>query len=270
MKNYNVLTLAEALQQWCDPLLLLQVMEWEPKCTASEVDSLRRIQLTNRGFRRDATLTNVTTNPYMRLRSAWNDLEQDFCRRIEQGQIYLRGVRVAPERYTEPEIIHGVWAAAFNFDFSRGVIKLGKLCFAAIACSLDPWTVEPISTTAQLPKIHPTADPLSGLRPEDFPTKTDELFLAMLEEHAKRVIKRDGPLRMAGKDTLLPIIRRKMHSRVEAGEMLGSITAEAAWLAKWIDERVKHYRIPAAPTIKKALGDDFNQLAKPRSTPAIQ
>ena len=42
---YDVLTLAEALQQWCDARLVLQVMEWEPQCTASEVDSLERIHL---------------------------------------------------------------------------------------------------------------------------------------------------------------------------------------------------------------------------------
>ncbi len=139
---YDVLTLAEALQQWCDARLVLQVMEWEPKCTASEVDSLRRIHLTNRGFRRDATLTNVTTNPHMRLRAAWSDLEQDLCRRIEQGLIHLRGVRIAPDKRTDPEIIPGVWAAAFRFDFSRGMITIGDIRFSAVACSLDPWEPE--------------------------------------------------------------------------------------------------------------------------------
>ena len=140
MKNYNVLTLAEALQQWCDPLLVLQVMEWEPKCTASEVDSLRRIHLTNRGFSAGRhAYERYEGNPHMRLRAAWGDLEQDLCRRIEQGLIHLRGVRIAPDKRTDPEIIPGVWAAAFRFDFSRGMITIGDLRFASVACSLDPW-----------------------------------------------------------------------------------------------------------------------------------
>ncbi len=272
MKNYNVLTLAEALQQWCDPLLLLQVMEWEPKCTASEVDSLRRIHLTHRAFRRDATQTNVAGNPHMRLRAAWSDLEQDLCRRIEQGLIHLRGVRIAPDKRTDPEIIPGVWAAAFKFDFGRGMITIGDLRFAAVACSFDPWTPEATqaSATAQLPAAAPIAKALAQLRPEDFPELSDELVLELLEEHARRVIKNGGKLIAAGKVSWLPIVRGKMQHRAETGTMYDSLAAEADWLSKWMSGKVKLHQVPTAGTINKHLGNDYKQLQKARSTPAIQ
>ena len=266
---YDVLTLAEALQQWCDARLVLQVMEWEPKCTASEVDSLRRIHLTNRGFRRDATLTNVTTNPHMRLRAAWSDLEQDLCRRIEQGLIHLRGVRIAPDKRTDPEIIPGVWAAAFRFDFSRGMIAIGDIRFSAVACSLDPWEPEATLTTAQLSTVPTIAEPTSQLHPEDVPSLNYETVLALLEAHAQHVIKNGDQLIAPGKVSLLAIVRGKMKDRAAAGEMLPTLSSEARWLANWIEQRAPDYQSPTEKTIGRQLSTTYYQL-NPRSTPAIQ
>ncbi len=269
---HQVLTLAKALQQWGHPHLVLEVMAWEPRCSTSEVESLRRVYLTNRKCLRDEAITTAAGNPFKQLQFAWEDLEMDFRRRIEQEEIYLRGVQVAPERRTDPEIIPGAWAAEFQFNFLTGTITVGELRYTAVACSLDPWTPEraQVAAHAQLPAPASTAETLARLRPEDFPAISDELLLALIEEHAQRVIKYGGPLKMPGKTTFLPIIRRKMRSRSEAGEMRGSITAEAAWLEEWIKDRVEGHQVPTAKTISKALGDDFNQLAKPRSTPAIQ
>ena len=199
---------------------------------------------------------------FAKLIAAWEDLERDLRHNIEQGQIHLRGVQLAPDRRTEPEIIPRVWAADFLFDFGKGMIKAGPVRFGAIECSQAPWALEamPTQTTAPSPDAPPAVAALTALRPEDFPDLDDETVLALLEEHGRRVVKNGGKLIQPSKISFLQIIRKKMQARAEAGELLPSLTGETDWLARWIEARIKHHQIPSADSISRGLGKEYAEL----------
>ncbi len=267
----DTLSLFDALRQWCEPSLVQRVMDEECSHTEYEMDRAHRPQLTSRAVRRQPTRTSWMANgsDFNSHNAAWRDLEQDLRQRIERGQIHLRGVQLAPERQTEPEVVPRGWAADFKFDFEKGTIKTGKFSFAAIECSRVPWataTADPVAapTPAQLSTA---AAELRTLRPEGFAELDDETVLELLEEHARRVVENDTPLIAPGKVTLLPIIRRKMRWRAKQNELLSTMIAESEWLEAWMTERVGSYQFPKAPTIAKLLAKEY-ELIKPRSTPA--
>ena len=269
----DVLSLADALQRWCDECLLQRVRDEECRHTEYEMDNCGRIQLTSRAVRRKPSRQDwMVGSNFTQLSAAWVELEHDLRRRIEQGQIHIRGVQLAPDRRIEPEIIPGGWAADFLFDFRKGTIKAGPVRFGAIECSQVPWisamaTVDPVAAPTPAPLS--TAAWVRTLRPEDLPDLDDETVLALLNEHARRVIKNGGQLIAPGKVSLMPIISGKMKARAESGELQPTLTAESQYLATWIKGVASLYQVPTAPTIKKVLSNSYG-LLKARSTRAIQ
>ena len=110
----------------------------------------------------------------------------------------------------------------------------------------------------------------AALRPEDLPNLSDEMVLALLEEHARRVVESpDAELFPPGKISFMPLILRKMEARAAAGELLPELAGEAAWLAAWIKGKAPSHQTPTASTIENSLRSRYRPL-KPRSKPTIR
>ena len=268
----DVLSLADALQRWCDDCLVQRVRDEECCHTEYEMENFSRIQLTSRAVRRQPHRQDwMVGRDFTKLIAAWHDLESDFRQSIEKGRIHLRGVQLAPDRRTECEIIPRGWAADFLFDFRKGTIKAGPVRFGAIECSQVPWisamaTVDPVAAPTPAPLS--TAAWVKTLRPEDLPDLDDETVLALLNEHTDRVIKNGSQLIGPGKVSLLPLILGKMKARAANGELEPKQADEFRWLAIWIREVAPEWHAYKASSIELKLSADYKRL-KATSTPNI-
>lgn len=253
--------MTEALKQWCDPQLISRVETEERSYSVHEMNSTSYFQLTPQSQRQAMPRHSWKVGAdFSDLGAAWRDLKRDFRERILRGQIFLEGVQTKPERRTRPEPIPSAWAGDFQFDFAAQAISVEGLRFGAVTCSLDPplemASDEPIAGTQA------AAQPIdAALMPEDVPGLSDEAILALLEEHARRVIAGpDAPLIAPGRISLLPIIRRKMEYRAAHGQLESKLAEEADVLASWIASKVEHHQVPTAPTIAKVLGKAYAVL----------
>ncbi len=189
----DVLNLIDGLARWCDPSIVQRIRDEERRCSEYQLDQSGLIQLTSREMRRKPTNTSWMAGHNLRaLLAAWEDLENDLRHRIEQGRIHLRGVQLAPEQRTEPEIIPGVWAADFQFSFSKGTIRAGKRRYGAISC----WEDQDLGCVSQVEAKPSTTDGRSPVtdqasqqpvRPVNKP-----ISFGVIAE-GKRVVFADGP-----------------------------------------------------------------------------
>ena len=116
----------------------------------------------------------------------------------------------------------------------------------------------------------PTVSGCSPLRPEDVPALSDDTILALLEEHARRVVEGpDAKFVAPGKVSVMPLVKRKMEYRAGKGELLPDLAGEAAWLEAWIKESAPSHHTPTAGAIENSLRAVYRGLA-PRSKAMIQ
>lgn len=270
--------LRDALLTWCDASLIEALRREEARFSEREHAALGLPLLSEpaamRQTGRDDWMSGGLTDTV--LRRAWARLLDDLRQRVERGELFLEGVRLAPERSTVPEEISNSWAADLEFDLDRNVIRLGQERFGAIAVSTRPsrWQplVEPAASAGRAASVRsaPAAGPTQEIRPEDVPAFSDELILALLEEHGRRVVgSPDAKLISPGKVSLLPIVARKLRHRAAAGELAPTLAAEGEVLAEWIASKVEHFQVPTAKTITKVLGGTY-WAEKARSNDAIQ
>lgn len=198
------------------------------------------------------------------LERAWTGLLLDFRRRVERGQVHLYGVQTKPDRQLEAAAIPGQWAADFAFDVLAGTIEFGEHRYVSVRASLTPSDLAGASRNAEAPAG--TAGSIEHeLRVEEIADLSDEVVLALLEEHARRVVEGpDAKLIPPGKISLMPILRRRMLHRAERGETRESLAAEAAELREWIAARVPSHQVPSANAIANALRNDYRPI-RPRS-----
>ena len=265
------LTLLRALLEWCDLRLVNSVRIAERGHTAGELSGyMRNIigfpepRLTPpdqwRQSPADDWMRGGPTN-FTQLNLAWDALSRYFRAQIETGALYLEGVEVTGTYDAEPQALRGAFASEYEFDFNRNVLRIGKKRYTAVTVSRTPGVWAGIEGS--------TIRPRHELTPGDVPDLTDEFILALLEEHAKRVVKSEAPnMFPPGKISLMPIIRRKMRWRAEHRQLLSSITAEAGMLESWIKAALPSHQTPTAATIKKVMGPEYEAL-KTRSTGAI-
>lgn len=257
------LSLREALERWCDPSLVEAVRAQERRKTAYEMDQVsHRIQLTPKTERERPSDTRWMVGPpdYTRLIIAWRELESDLRQMISFGAIHLRGVQTRPQRRSDPEPIPSAWGGDAAFDFASSAVEFGEYRFTAVLCARHPF--EPVPRKEQVPLPLPAPDILPAvIRPEDVPGLSDETILALLEEHARRVV--EGPeVRLGASLTfsLMPLVQRKLRHRAVRGEMLMSLADETRWLADWIAEKAPSFHVPQAKPIENALRGDYNRL----------
>lgn len=188
------------------------------------------------------------------LAKAWDDLLNDFRRRVQVSEIFLSGVRTRPTLQSCITPIPNVWAQGFEFDFRKDAVTFeGTFEYIGVIASKNP-PAEPPDTSTNL-------DPgTQTITPETVYVLEDDVILALLEEHAKRVVENDGPLITPGKISVMPIIRRKMEWRSQRRELCGTLAAEAECLADWIAKKIPSHQVPAAAAIKNALRKVYRGL----------
>jgi hypothetical protein len=62
------------------------------------------------------------------------------------------------------------------------------------------------------------------------------------------------------KVSFMPIILRKMRARAEAGAMFDTLSAEAAELERWIQDKAPSHQTPTAGAIENALRIEYKRL----------
>ncbi len=261
------LRLREALIEWCDPELVAAVLRTERLIPAAQGKMGGRIHLCPPGEIRkplgaDDKIDWVDERQYY---DAWHALEADFVRRVEEGELHLTGVELAPELTTEPRAIPGVWASSCQFFFGSSRLHVRRpkvyLHFGAVTVSRQP--PDGGAALVQAPSQRLPA----RIMPENVATLSDDLILRLLEEHADRVLRSpDAQLIEPGRISLLPIIKRKLLMRAEQGETRETWKAEAQWLASWIESKVRSHHVPVASTIERSLRGYYsppNRRSKP-------
>lgn len=196
-----------------------------------------------------------------RLRQLWDLLIDNLKHRVTTRQIYLCGVRLKPTKETAPRPIPSEWASTFRAQARAGTISSGDEQFGDIMVSDQPWEDQQAIETPR-----PTTAPLM---PEDASPLSDDAILALLEEHAKRVVENDARMIDPRKTSLTPIIRRKMQYRADHDELLQTLAAEVRALHAWIECRLPSFQVPAPGTIENGIRDAYRQL-NPRSKPMIK
>ena len=249
-------TLDEAMRRWCPPQLVNDYDTISAAMTRAGVKPLLIYGLPGAAEHPDPIIRNASrmNTEYERAEKA---LHQDFRSRLIRGDLKLAGVQTAPDRQTMPTAIPGSWAADFVFDFDAGSIRCDKYRWVAVSVYLG--SSEAKEHAAEQPLKQPE---LPVIRADRVATLDDETILALLEEHAKRVVEGpDAKLVAPGKISLMPIIQRKMRHRAEQKEMLQSLAVESAWLAKWITTKVSSHQVPTESTIKNVLRKDYSLLS---------
>ena len=185
---------------------------------------------------------------------AWDALLEDFRRRIQLGQIYLSGVPTRPKREGSVRPIPSPWAPDFEFDLFKDAVTIGvRFRYVAVTASQ---TAPP-----EAPR-EPGTGGSSGLTvtADNVPELGDETILALLEEHAKRVVEKGARLIAPGKISLMPMIERKMRYRAQTGELSETLAEEAKTLATWVATKVPSHQVPTAAAIKNALRTVYRGL----------
>jgi hypothetical protein len=276
------LPLRQAILTWCKPDLVAAVRREEVRLTEHEHAGLDLPLLCDVSElavpHRDGWMAGHAS--HTALRGAWDRLFNDLRRKVEGGELFLEGVRLAPEHATTPEEISSSWAADMKFDLDRNTVQVGQARFGAITVSTRP---SPWQTAVETPFAQSLAAPAPSraarvanrdaperLTVDQVASLSDDVILVLLEEHARRVIDTpDAKLIAPGKISLMPIIRRKMLKRANDGELLSTLAAEGLFLAEWIAGKVEHHQVPSQNTITKVLGREYG-AARARSNDAIR
>jgi hypothetical protein len=259
------LSLFEALKLWCDPVLVARIHDEERKLIPYELHQFPMPKLLPEAEWGKPRSGSWGSTDYVFLTAAWNDLTHDFRRRIEVGELYLEGVLSGDDPEAQPETIPNIWAAELKFDLNANVVVRGSRTYLAVTVSRtpSPWTAVGPSREAELHSHRRLSqDAVAAL--------DDDEVLALLEEHARRVIASpDAALIAPGKISLIPIVKGKMEYRAAHGELLPTLAEEATVLSDWIGSKVSLHQTPSAATISKVLSKTYAAL-KARSNAAIQ
>jgi len=192
------------------------------------------------------------------LRRVWKLLQEDFKDRLMRRHLFLRGVRIRPERTVVPEPIPNEWASILTFDPWFRIVCVDQDQFGDLMVSRQAVAVSAVAA----------AEPAKAVTPEMIATLSDETILQLLEEHARRVVENDSRMMDPRKISLTPIILRKLRLRAKTGEMHGTMAAEARALAKWIAERLPSFQAPTPTTIENGIREEY-RTREPRSNPTI-
>lgn len=263
------LSLTQAILTWCDPSLVAAVQREEVQLTEHQHAGLGLPLL---GQVADLAVSDGSSwmaegLSHTTLRGAWDRLIRDFRRKIERRELFLEGVRLAPQRGTVREMLTNSWVAEMGFDLDRNIIQMGVEKFGAITVSPDG-SAKSAALIALGPPAAAGPAPFSTdkdgrfvLSPEDVAELSDATILRLLEEHALRVVANDADLSAPGKLSLMPILRRRMQWRCQQGELSSTLAAEARVLSDWISKKVQSHQVPTPKSIGNSLRTEYAALA---------
>jgi hypothetical protein len=272
----KLLTFRKGIAELCDPDLVQAVLRAEGPFAPETLDGPERPHLG--GGKAPYEPDQLVSSGHMRrehalLKAAWDRLFEDFRLRVEAGEIHLSGFRVAPERQEMRSAIPGVWIASYVIDYKAGTLIGAGGQYVSVRLSAAPVAAE--HSSASLAGAAASPPPLAASAPRGPITEaearklTDEDLVVLLEEYARRVVDEEGTeLKMPVKVSFMPIIRRKMRHRAQAGELCDTLAAETRFLAAWIEGKIDGHQIPTAKHIENELRDEYWRL-KAASTPRI-
>jgi len=133
-------TLREAVLTWCSPPLVEAVRREECRLTEHQhaAQGLPLLSEPSGLAQPGPHGWMAGGSSYSALHQAWARLFNDLRQRVERRELFLEGVRLAPQRGTMPEEISNSWAADLEFNLARNTISLGTDRFGAIAVSAFP------------------------------------------------------------------------------------------------------------------------------------
>ena len=179
---------------------------------------------------------------------------------------------MAPTPETNRKPIPQAWASDAKIDVPRGVVDVVGHRYVSVRATRAPLPVDPSPEmlAAALDKHEARPAQRQPITAENVTELSDDEVLLLLEEHGERVVRSpDAKLIAPGKISLMPIVRRKMIARADAGDIMTTKGAECRYLARWIAEKVRHFATPTEGTISKMLGKDY-EVEKARSNAEIQ
>ena len=185
------LPLQDALIRWCDQSRLKAVFDAEGYFSERELRQLGPGYLGNPRCsvdRERPLYTQLHDRARAVLAHAWDMLIDDFQKRIGACQVYLSGTQTRPKREEWPCAIQGRWASDFEFNFFKATVGIaGRYHYVTVTGSKIPSVAaRNRSVSAQSPIATITAETVKDL--------SDDMLLALLEEHTKRVVESRDPL----------------------------------------------------------------------------
>ena len=257
------LSLLEAAIAWCNPEVVADVAIAERLLTVHQHDQLGFALLGERtALRQPGKDDWMSAGGDGGLSAAWNRVALDMKRKIERGQLFLEGLRLAPERGTAAEEISNSWAAEMNFHFVLNTVRIGRDKFGAITVSTRP---SPWQAVLDRPTPVPRA-----ITVQDVEGLDSDVIIALITEHARRVVTEHGSaLFPPGMISVHGIVLLIMEERAGEGRLLPSLEQEAKFLAEWIAGAAPSYHVPASNRIARFIGPKY-ELLSPRSKAAIQ
>ena len=261
LSQWNV---RDALKRFCFEARIKDVNNCEPYFRSQQLAHFGYPNLGGASNRGEPERSEPFTIEQLQLalEAAWTSLLLDLQLRIERGDLNISGVQTEPELKDIREKIPNQWAMDFRIQPLQSVVVLKQFRYVNVLIRPSEMTDRSIASG--------TFPAVRTIDAESAADLNDETLLALLEEHARRVIASPhARLIQPGKISLLPIVRGKMRHRSRNGELLPTLGAECRWLAGWIAEKVNFHQVPTASTIGKVLGPEYWQL-KPRSKTAIQ
>lgn len=249
---------------FCSEDVLRQIIAAEWLFTDAELRSLRRPVIT--GGRTDEQIYRLSLaqkqGRYRRLEDAWEAIDHQVKLLLEDERLFLTGVPSKPVGTTDRELIPGVWATRLTLNFFTNTASSSHNSYSALRVfKARPGVANDSPEDSPQSTASANQEAPRHIKVEDFAELSDEMVLALLEEHAKRVVESDeAKLIHPTKISVMPIIRRKMEHREEMGELLPTLAGQAAFLENWIAEKLTSHQTPTASSIENALRNEYRAL----------
>lgn len=248
------LGLIDAVRRWADSALIEKVIQHESACSEFEIASWIGPRLVGYDALRRPTADDWMAGgmDFRRLDAAWRNLDHQFKSQIECGSLKISGIPVKDGGVGAREPIDGALAMSLRFDYRTNETTLSGRKFISLRVN-DRLTGD--SASSELPPGR------WRLRVQDVADLDDDVILALLEEHADRVVaSKDPHFIVPAKVSLMPLIVRKMEARQRAGELAPTLGGEASALERWIATAVRGYQTPKAASISNHISKIYGAL----------
>jgi len=189
-------------------------------------------------------------------------LQNDLRWQLANGALFAQGFLASDGFDAERVLLPGARAGDFVLDPFKSIVVLGQDRYLSVAISRRP--LAPTRTAPNLPKHLPDRaqpTPAPTLTMDTVANLEDDVLLKVVEVYLDRIAASpDAKLKEPGKFSLMPFVARKMRDRAQKGELLPTITTEAAWLEQWIASKIEGHPVPGAKNIGKVLGKEYALL----------
>jgi hypothetical protein len=258
------LSLARAVAHWCDGGL--RVVHLMTGLAAKEAAAVRyRKRLFQPAGAQDDAGDASTCDDQRHFEEAERKLLDDFRRRIERGEVALRGFQTRPAPLTTTTLIPGCWATDFVFDLKVDAIDFHDQRYVGVR-AFDGAAQDTSSDGSGVGAAAAGPFQLDRLgryviEPQHVASLSDETVLTLLEDHARRVVEEEaGPLLLPSKISFAPILLRQMRWRAGRGEGVRPLQAECVALVAWLRSKVPSHQTPTPKSMTDAMRSEYRRL----------